>query len=75
MPTVMTPRRVLAFRMGIAAVLDLTGTTVYQTMREVLPPAPQPADSQTDPFRAAMGTILSAHRDAMTDTETRTARR
>ncbi len=42
MPTVRSPRwarGVLAFTMGIASVFDLTGTTVYRTMRGVLPPA------------------------------------
>ena len=67
MPTVMSPRRVLAFTMGIAAVFDLTGATVYRTMRDVLPPAPDPEDDENDPFRAAMGTIMSAHHDAMVD--------
>jgi len=36
----LTPRGVLSFVMGIAAIFDLTGATVYRTMREVLPPAP-----------------------------------
>jgi hypothetical protein len=67
MPTVMSPRRVLAFTMGIAAVFDLTGTTVYQTMRGVLPPPPASDDDGDDPFRAAMSTIMSAHQDAMVD--------
>jgi hypothetical protein len=65
MPTVWSPRRVLAFAMGIAGIFDLTGITVYRTMRGVLPPAPVPRDDDSDPFRAAMGTILSAHHDAM----------
>jgi hypothetical protein len=65
MPTVVSPRRVLAFTMGIAAVFDLTGTTVYRTMRGVLPPAPPAAEDSSDPFQAAMTTILSAHRDAI----------
>jgi hypothetical protein len=34
-------------------------------MRSVLPPAPPRAEEDADPFRSAMGTILSAHRDAM----------
>ena len=55
MPTVMSPRRVLAFTMGIAAVFDLTGTTVYRTMRDVLPPSPATGDDGTDPFRAEIG--------------------
>jgi hypothetical protein len=58
-------RRALAFAMGIASIFDLTGTTVYRTMRDVLPPAPPQPDDGSDPFRAAMGTILSAHHDAM----------
>jgi len=56
---------VLAFAMGIAAIFDLTGTTVYRTMRGVMPPAPAREDDGSDPFRAALGTILSAHHDAM----------
>jgi hypothetical protein len=67
MPTVKSPRRVLAFTMGIAAVFDLTGTTVYRTMRGVLPPTPASDDDGNDPFRAAMSTIMSAHHDAMVD--------
>jgi hypothetical protein len=65
MPTVWSPRRVLAFTMGIAGIFDLTGITVYRTMRRVLPPPPRTEDDGSDPFRAAMGTILSAHHDAM----------
>jgi hypothetical protein len=51
--------------MGIAAIFDLTGTTVYRTMRPVLPPSP-PRDDQ-DPFSAAMSTILAAQPDAVRD--------
>ncbi len=58
------PRGVLAFVMGIAAIFDLTGTTVYRTMREVLPPAP-PQEDGNDPFRAAMRTIMTSYHDAM----------
>jgi hypothetical protein len=67
MPSVRSPRRVLAFTMGIAAIFDVTGTTVYRSMLPVLPPTPRAADGMgdADPFRAAMSTILSAHRDAM----------
>jgi hypothetical protein len=53
---------VLAFAAGIAAIFDLTGTTVYRTMRPVLPPSPAP-DEEQDPFLAAMTTIMTAHRD------------
>lgn len=58
-------RQALSFAMGIASIFDLTGTMAYRSMRSVLPPAPPRADEDSDPFRAAMGTILSAHRDAM----------
>lgn len=49
--------------MGIAAIFDLTGTTVYRTMRPVLPPSP-PRDKQ-DPFSAAMSTIMAAKPEAV----------
>jgi hypothetical protein len=49
--------------MGIAAIFDLTGTTVYRTMRPVLPPSPPRQDDQ-DPFMSAMSTIMSAHLEA-----------
>jgi hypothetical protein len=58
------PRGVLGFVMGIAAIFDLTGTTVYRTMREVMPPAPAQEDGN-DPFRAAMRTIMTSYHDAM----------
>jgi hypothetical protein len=59
------PRGVLAFAMGIAAIFDVTGATVYRTMRGVLPPAPPRDDDGSDPFRAAMHAIVSSHHDAM----------
>lgn len=49
--------------MGIAAIFDLTGTTVYRTMRPVLPPSPPRQDDQ-DPFLSAMSTIMAAHLEA-----------
>jgi len=49
--------------MGIAAIFDLTGMTVYRTMRPVLPPGP-PRQEDPDPFLSAMSTIMSAHREA-----------
>lgn len=49
--------------MGIAAIFDLTGMTVYRTMRPVLPPSP-PRQEDPDPFLSAMSTITSAHREA-----------
>jgi hypothetical protein len=59
------PRGALAFAAGIAAIFDVTGATVYRTMRGVLPPAPAREDDGVDPFRAAMHTIVSSHHDAM----------
>jgi hypothetical protein len=59
-------RGILAATMGIAAIFDLTGATVYRNMRGVLPPPP-PADDDGDPFRAAMAAIIGAHHDAMVD--------
>lgn len=50
--------------MGIAAIFDLTGTTVYRTMRPVLPPSPPRQDDQ-DPFLSAMSTIMTAHSEAV----------
>jgi hypothetical protein len=49
--------------MGIAAIFDLTGMTVYRTMRPVLPPSP-PNTDDPDPFVSAMSTIMAAHREA-----------
>jgi hypothetical protein len=43
--------------MGLAAIFDLTGMTVYQRMRPVMPPSPP---REEDPFAAAMTTIMSA---------------
>jgi hypothetical protein len=59
------PRGVLAFAMGIAAIFDVTGATVYRIMRGVLPPAPARDDDGSDPFRAAMQTIVGSHHDAL----------
>jgi hypothetical protein len=63
MPTNRSARRVLSFATGIAAIFDLTGATVYRTMRPVLPPSP-PRDNQ-DPFSAAMSTIMAAKPEAV----------
>jgi hypothetical protein len=64
MPTERSARRVLAIALGIAAIFDLTGWTVYRTMRPVLPPSPPRQDDQ-DPFLSAMSTIMTAHREAV----------
>jgi len=61
MPTERSARRVLGIAMGIAAIFDLTGTTVYRMMRPVLPPSPPREDE--DPFRSAMSTVMAAHRE------------
>jgi hypothetical protein len=64
MPTDRSARRVLSITMGIAAIFDLTGMTVYQTMRPVLPPSPPRQDDRDDPFLSAMSTITAAHSEA-----------
>jgi hypothetical protein len=63
MPTDRSARRVLSVVMGITAIFDLTGMTVYRRMRPVLPPDPPRQDDQ-DPFLSAMSTIVSAHSEA-----------
>jgi hypothetical protein len=55
---------VLSIAMGIAAIFDLTGMTVYRTMRPVLPPSPPRPEDHDDPFVSAMSTIMAAHREA-----------
>jgi hypothetical protein len=57
-------RRVLSARLSISAILDLTGTTVFRLVRPVLPDPPPPG-SRPDPFRAAMDTIMAAHREVV----------
>jgi hypothetical protein len=64
MPTDRSARRVIGIAMGIAAIFDLTGTTVYRTMRPVLPPSP-PRQDDHDPFLSAMSTIMAAHPEAV----------
>jgi hypothetical protein len=55
---------VLSVTMGISAILDLTGTTIFRVVRPVLPDPPPPG-SRPDPFRAAMDTIMAAHREVV----------
>ena len=50
--------------MGIASIFDLTGMTVYRTMRPVLPPSPPRPEDHEEPFVSAMSTIMTAHREA-----------
>jgi hypothetical protein len=57
MPTDRSARRILSAAIGITAIFDLTGMTVYQRMRPVMPPSSPPSE---DPFTAAMATIMSA---------------
>jgi hypothetical protein len=60
MPTDGSSRRVLSVTMGIGAMLDLTGATIFRVIRPTLPDPPPPG-SRPDPFRAAMDTIMAAH--------------
>jgi hypothetical protein len=62
MPSVGSARRVLAFRLGISAIFDVTGATVLRLVRRSLPEPPDPG-SRPDPFAAAMGTIMAAYRE------------
>jgi hypothetical protein len=57
MPTDRSARRILSAAMGITAIFDVAGMTIYQRMRPVMPPSSPPEE---DPFGAAMATILSA---------------
>jgi hypothetical protein len=57
MPTDRSARRILSAVMGIAAIFDVAGMTLYQRMRPVMPPS---SPSGEDPFSAAMATIMSA---------------
>jgi hypothetical protein len=57
MPTDRSARRILSAVMGIAAIFDVAGMTLYQRMRPVMPPSSPPEE---DPFAAAMATIMSA---------------
>ncbi|HEY7144307.1 MAG TPA: hypothetical protein VH637_08675 [Streptosporangiaceae bacterium] len=52
----------LAFRLGIAAIFDLTGAVTYRLLHPILP---EPPKRDVDPFQAAMRTITSARRDAV----------
>ena len=63
MPTDRSARRVLSAAMGIAAIFDLTGMTVYQRMRPVLPPS-RPRGADDEPFAAALSTIMAARPQA-----------
>jgi len=65
MPSVGSARRVhrvLAFRLGISAIFDVTGATVLRLVRRSLPEPPDPG-TRPDPFVAAMDTIMAAHRE------------
>jgi hypothetical protein len=55
-------RRVLSISLGISAIFDVTGATVLRLVRRSLPEPPRPG-SRPDPFRAAMDTIMEAHRE------------
>jgi hypothetical protein len=55
-------RRVLSIALGISSIFDVTGATVLRLVRRSLPEPPGPG-SRPDPFRAAMETIMEAHRE------------
>jgi len=59
MPTERSARRVLSAALGIAAIFDLTGMTVYHRMRPVLPPS-RPRAGDDELFAAALSTIMAA---------------
>ncbi len=63
MPTDRSARRVLSAALGIAAIFDLTGMTVYKAMRPVLPPS-QPHGADDEPFAAALSMIMAARPQA-----------
>jgi hypothetical protein len=67
MPTEGPARWVLSLRLGISAILDLTGTTIFRVVRPGLPDPP-PRGSRPDPFRAATDTIMAAHREVVVQT-------
>ena len=54
----------LSLRLGISAIMDLTGTTIFRVVRPGLPDPP-PRGSRPDPFRAATDTIMAAHREVV----------
>ena len=54
----------LSLRLGISAILDLTGTTIFRVVRPGLPDPP-PRGVRPDPFRAATDTIMAAHREVV----------
>ncbi len=66
MPTQGSARRVLSVSVGISAIFDVTGATVLRLVRRSLPAPPEPG-SRPDPFRAAMDTIMAAHREVAPD--------
>jgi hypothetical protein len=68
MPTDRPARRVLSLTMGLSAIFDLTGATIYRIVRPTLP-EPPPIGSRPDPFRSAMDTIMAAHREVIMRTQ------
>jgi hypothetical protein len=67
MPTDRSGRRVQSFTMGLSAIFDLTGVTIFRVARSNLP-EPPPIDARPDPFRSAMDTIMAAHREVIAGT-------
>jgi hypothetical protein len=54
----------LSLRLGISAVFDLTGATIFRVVRPMLPEPPARA-TRPDPFVAASETIMAAHREVV----------
>ena len=50
--------------MGISAIFDLTGATIFRMVRPSLPEPPPPG-SRPDPFQSALDTIMAAHREVI----------
>jgi hypothetical protein len=70
MPTDRSGRRVQSFTMGLSAIFDLTGATIFRMARSNLP-EPPPAVTRSDPFQSAMDTIMAAHREVIAGTSDR----
>jgi len=64
MLTVGSARRVLSMTTGISAIFDMTGAVIFRLVRSSLP-EPPPRGSRPDPFRAALDTIMAAHREVV----------
>ena len=64
MPTDRSGRRGQSFTLGLSAIFDLTGATIFRMAAWSLP-EPPPVRARPDPFRSAMDTIMAAHREVI----------